>query len=74
MQSMTTDRAWKLAGQVADVVAQGGPYTDDQLRKRIRSPVLELRLCVDWRILPEDQAEDKKEVAEFFEGQIALSL
>ena len=34
---MTTDRAWKLATQVAAVVVEGGPYTDDQLRKVVEA-------------------------------------
>jgi hypothetical protein len=52
---VTTDKAWRLAQQVASVVVAGGPYSEAELRDRIQSHVAKLLLNVDWRVLPEDR-------------------
>ena len=70
---MTTDRAWKLAQQVATVVLQGGPHSEAVLRDRITSQVAGLLLNVDWRVLPEDEREAPG-APDLFDGQLGLPL
>ncbi len=41
---MTTDRAMKLAAQLARAVMSGGPYSDAAIEARIRNQVAELLL------------------------------
>ena len=68
---MTSERAYKLARQVATVVLADGPHDEAILRARISNQVAELLLSIDWRILPEDERE---EAPPLLEGQLGLPL
>jgi hypothetical protein len=69
---MTTDRAWKLATNIATAVCSGGPYSEAELKQRIISQVSEALLHEDWRLLPEDEKDTKQ--PSLLEGQLGLEL
>ena len=68
---MTSERAIKLAHQVAQVVLQDGPHSEDSLRARIVNQVAELLMAIDWRVLPGDGAESAPPL---LEGQLRLPM
>lgn len=70
---MTPDRAVKLGQQVARAALAGGPHDAGILEARITNQVADLLLNVDWRMMPEDEKQEKAD-QKLFEGQMGLPL